>query len=162
VSTPLNEVQVMQNPALGAGVIWRFCCGFGPDGSGRGAPLPLVFVVLPIVFHARTLTEAVGTQAGSSLRKLEDKFRTRSDVLWQLQPRMIAMRELSLRSLRICISSGLATLIPKQGTLWPRSYSPIALPPSASSSALKAAEKLGGWCAELTLFEIAGILKVEF
>lgn len=158
----LNEVQAMQNPALGAALLWRFACGFSPEKSPNGTPLPLAFVVLPLAFHAKSLEAVVGTKAGSGLRIFEEKFRGQSDILLALQPRMLAMRDLSLRSLRIALRAGLLTLVPQEAVLWPRTHA--AVPPGAQSvnDLLKSAEKLGSWCRDISLFEVAGLLKVEF
>lgn len=158
----LNEVQAMQNPALGATLLWRFSCGFTPESSPSGTPLPLAFVVLPLAFHAKSLEEVTGTQAASGLRKFEEKFSDRSDVLLSIQSRMLAMRDLSLRSLRIAIRTGLVTLVPKEAVLWPRSRSAPPAEAKAVSDLLKSAEKLGNWCRDVSLFEVAGLLKVEF
>lgn len=158
----LNEVQAMQNPALGAVLLWRFVCGFSPDSSVKGTPLPLSFVVLPLALHARSLAEVVGTQSASGLRKFEEKFRDRGDLLLSIQPRMLAMRDLSLRSLRIGLRAGLLTLAPNEAVLWPRSYATAPAETKAVSDLLKSAEKLGSWCRELSLFEVSGLLKVEF
>jgi hypothetical protein len=39
-----SEVQAMQNPALGAALVWRFTCGYTPIGTGSGGtPLSLGF-----------------------------------------------------------------------------------------------------------------------
>lgn len=152
----------MQNPALGAALIWRFVCGYSPASSPTGTPLPLAFVVLPLAFHERSVLEVAATQAGSGLRKFEDKFRDRGDILLANQPRMLAMRNLSARALRIGFRAGLLTLVPSEAVLWPRSH---AAPPTGAkpvSDLLKSAEKLGSWCRDLSLFEVAGILKVEF
>lgn len=159
----LNEVQAMQNPALGASLLWRFACGFCPESSPNGTPLPLLFVVLPLTLHSKSAEKVTGTLTTSGLRKFESKFSDddRGDVLLALQPRMLAMRELSLRSLRIAIRTDLLTLVPKDAVVWPRSRS---APPTVAKSVgdlLKSAEKLGSWCREVSLFEIAGLLKVE-
>ena len=133
----LNEVQAMQNPALGAALLWRFVCGFSPESSPNGTPLPLAFVVLPLTFHAKSAEKVSGTLVASGLRKFESKFSDddRGDVLLALQPRMLAMRDLSLRSLRIAIRTGLVTLVPKEAVLWPR-----------SRSATSPASRSGCWC----------------
>ncbi len=159
----LNEVQAMQNPALGAALMWRFACGFSPESSPNGTPLPLAFVVLPVTFHAKSVAKVSGTLAGSGLRKFESKFSddNRGDVLLALQPRILAMRDLSLRSLRIAIRSGLLTLVPKEAVLWPRSRSAPPTDAKPVSDLLKSAEKLGSWCREVSLFEVASLLKVD-
>ena len=159
----LNEVQAMQNPALGAGVIWRFVCGYSPSSSPKGTPLPLAFVVLPLVFHARTMEEVAGTLVSSGLRKLGEKFsREDGDILLSLQPRMLAMRDLTLRSLRIGLHAGLITLVPGEAVLWPRSTTQPPDQPKPVTELFKAAEKFGNWCNEISLFEVAGLLKVDF
>lgn len=158
----LNEVQAMHNPALGATLLWRFVCGFSPEKSPHGTPLPLAFIVLPLTFHAKSLEEVASTRAASGIRVFEEKFRGQSDVLLAIQPRMLAMRKLSLRSLRIALRAGLLTLVPQDAVLWPRTY---ASPPTGAkpvNDLLKSAEKLGSWCREISLFEVAGLLKVEF
>lgn len=160
----LKEVQAMQNPALGAMLLWRFTCGFSPESSPNGTPLPLAFVVLPLTFHATSAEKVSSTLAGSGLRKFESKFSDdeRGDVLLALQPRMLAMRDLSLRSLRIAIRSGLLTLVPREAVLWPRSRSALPADAKPVGDLLKSAEKLGSWCRDVSLFEVAGLLKVEF
>jgi hypothetical protein len=163
MTTLLNEVQAMQNPALGAGLLWRFVCGHSPRTSPKGTPLPLAFVVLPLVFHARSTEELTGTLGSSGLRKFEGKFnKGNGDILLSLQPRMLVMRNLSMRSLRIALRAELVTLVPSEAVLWPRSTTPAPDLPKAVNELLKAAEKLGNWCRDLSLFEVAGILKVDF
>lgn len=158
----LNEVQAIQNPALGAVLLWRFVCGYSPEARPNGTPLPLVFLVLPLAFHAKSLHQVIGTQMGSGLRKFEEKFNDKGDVLLSIQPRMLAMRELSLRSLRIGISTGLLTLVPKEAVVWPRSRAAAPAETKTVNDLLKSAEKLGTWCGNVSLFEVAGLLKVEF
>ncbi len=158
----LNEVQVMQNPALGAVLLWRFACGYCPESTTTGVPLPLILIVLPLAFHARTLDEVIGTKSVSGLRKFEEKFRNQADVMMAVHPRMLAMRDLSMRSLQIALRTGLLTLVPIEAVLWPRSYSAAPTEGKTVNNLMKAVEKLGIWCRELTLFEVAGILKVEF
>lgn len=159
----LSEVQAMQNPALGAALIWRFACGYAPQKEmSDGVPLPLAFVVLPVVLHERTRKEVTSTRASSGARKFEEKFNTQGDILFALNQRAIAMRELSLRSLRHALASGLVTLVAEQGTLWPRSYTRPPVDGEDVSELLGAAEKLGNWCRSLSVYEISGILRVEF
>ncbi len=159
----LSEVQAMQNPALGAALIWRFACGYAPQNETHdGVPFPLVFVILPVVLHERTRKEVISTRSLSGARKFEEKFGDKGDVLFAVNERAMDLRDLSLRSVRQALASGLVTLIPDRGTIWPRSYTkpPINVKPVVEL--LAAAEKLGGWCNSLTIYEISGILRVEF
>lgn len=158
----LNEIQAIQNPGLGATLLWSFVRGFSPVSDTKGTPLSLVFVVLPIIFHARSFEGVAGTQVGSGLRKFEEKFRDSADLLLAIQPRMLAMRNLSLRSLQIGLRVGLLTLVPADAVLWPHLQAAVPAQSKPLADLIKSAEKLGVWCRELTLFEVAGILKVEF
>lgn len=159
----LTEVQAMQNPALGAVLLWRFGCGYSPENAGgSGVPMPLAFIVLPVVFHTRTRNEVEATRVSSGVRKFEEKFEEQRDMLLAINQRAIAMRPLSLRSLRLALGSGLLTLLPEQGTLWPRTYAAPRGTAKSVEGLMKAAEKLGTWCAPLSLFELSGILRVGF
>lgn len=163
MTTILKEVRAIQNPALGAGLIWRFVCGYSPTTSPKGTPLPLAFMVLPIVFHALSMEDVSRTLAASGLRKFEEKFsKGGADLLLALQPRMLAMRQLSLRSLRIALRAGLVTLVPSEAVLWPRSFTPPPDQPKPVVELLKSSEKLGEWCSGVSFFEVAGLLKVDF
>lgn len=159
----LNEVQAMQNPALGAALIWRFACSYAPQKEAHeGVPFPLAFVILPVVLHERTRKEVSSTRLSSGARKFEEKFVDRGDVLFALNQRAIGMRDLSLRSLRHALASGLVTLLAERGTIWPRSYTKPPVDAISVSELLAAAEKLGSWCRSLSTYEISGILRVEF
>jgi hypothetical protein len=159
----LTEVQAMQNPALGAVLVWRFACGYNPENTeSNGVPMPLAFVVLPIVLHSRTRGEVETTHAASGVRKFEDKFKNQGDMLLAINQRAITMRLLSLRSMRIALAKGLLTLLPEQGTLWPRTYATPRGTAKPVASLMREAEKFGTWCARLSLFELSGILRVEF
>ncbi len=159
----LNEIQAMQNPALGAALIWRFACGYCPEGhDARGTPLPLAFVVLPILLHAHTREHVMSTRAASGLRLFELKFAEEGDYLLAIRDRMLALRSLSLRSLREGLAAGLLTLVPNDGTFWPRSRTAPRDVETETAELMKAAERLGLWCAEVTLFEVERALRVEF
>lgn len=159
----LSEVQAMQNPALGATLIWRFACGYAPQNEAHeGVPLPLTFVVLPAILHERTREKISSTHLSSGARKFEEKFLDQGDVLFALNKRAIGMRSLSLRSLGHALASGLLTLVADRSTLWPRSYSKPPVDSKPVVKLLDAAEKLGSWCRPLSVYEISGILRVEF
>jgi len=159
----LTEVQAMQNPALGAVLVWRFACGYCPENAWEnGAPMALAFIVLPIVLHDRTRSGVAATQMASGFRKFEGKFKEKGDLLLAINQRTIAMRPLSLRSLRLALASGLLTLLPEKGALWPRTYATPRGTAKSVEELMKSAEKLGTWCSSLSLFELSGILRVEF
>jgi len=70
-----KETRNVQNPALGGFLIWRFVVGYVAGNEGlRSVPLPLVFVVLPVLFHKETAKFAASTNKSSGLRKFAHKF----------------------------------------------------------------------------------------
>ena len=161
------EVRNIQNPALGAVLIWRFVCGYVYAHPTRNPiPLPLVFLVLPTILHRRTAEFVERTNKSSGLRVCAAKFgaakHCKQDLLLAINHRMLVLKELSIESLRMALVTRLvhletdATLIPLSKT-------------KASSGTLEeiktmmnSAEKLGAWCAPLTMHEIAMTLKVRF
>src|SRR6185503_5540826 len=77
-----TEVQSMQNPALGAAMIWRFACGYCPANTATaGIPLPLTFLVLPIMLHAQTREAISSTQQRSGIRQFQAGLDLRVDLL---------------------------------------------------------------------------------
>ena len=158
-----SEVQAIQNPALGATLVWRAACGYCPPNSpASGMPLQIAFLVLPIVLHTRTREEVSATQAVSGVRRFEQKFKGKGDLLLALNRRALSMRRLSLRSIRLGLATGLLTLLPDRAVLFPRTYTVPANAGKPVEPLLKASEKFGAWCAPITLFELSGILRVEF
>jgi hypothetical protein len=162
-----TEVRNIQNPALGAGLIWRFVCGYVNDHASRNpVPLPLIFLVLPTILHQQTESFVQGTQKSSGLRAFATKFgaakNCKQDLLLAINIRMLTLKNLSLESLRIALATRLihletdATVIPLSKT------KAIAGIPNDVRTMMNNAEKLGAWCAPLTIHEIATTLKVGF
>ena len=162
----ISEVRNVQNPALGAGLVWRFACGYVSSHPTHAAtPLPLLFVVLPITLHEKTEEFVNTTQMPSGLRVFAAKFgkveNSKQDLLLAVHDRMLALRDLSLESVRLALASRLlyldvASVIPLSQT---RAVAGI---PAEVKRLMRTAEKLGGWCGLLTMHEIATTLKVRF
>ncbi len=161
------EVRNIQNPALGAGLVWRFVCGYVAVHPTRNpVPLPLVFLILPILLHRKTAEFVERTNKASGLRVCAAKFgaakECKQDLLLAINHRMLELKGLSTESLRMALATRLvyletdATLIPLSKT---KAGSGI---PDEIKTMLNNAEKLGAWCALLTLHEIAMTLKVRF
>src|ERR1035441_4731796 len=87
-----REVRAVQNPALGAMLLWRCSVGYqGASATAAPMPIPLLFVVLPIILHKQTAELLSSTQERSGLRKFTEKFQTsaqsKTDLLLALAPR---------------------------------------------------------------------------
>lgn len=166
MSTLTREVRNIQNPALGGCLVWRFACGFVEGHPTHDAvPLPLLFLVLPIVLHEQTEEFVQGTLRASGLRALAAKFgkseNSKQDLLLAIHDRMLALRRLTMESIRLALATQLvhidvAAVIPLSQTAAVAGMAPEI------RRLMKSAEKLGVWCGLLTMHEIATTLKVRF
>ena len=158
-----REVDLVQNTALGAVLQWKFCQGFSPDDVDlRGAPLPLMFLVLPICYTESLCQVVTSTQQGSGLRKFEEKLRVQgADRLWGLSDRAIRYRELTRKSLAVALATRLIRLDVATATAW---VVQNAKPKGVSTDVapmLRAAQRLGVWCSAHSLDEVGAILRMS-
>lgn len=158
------DVMYVQNPAIGAVLLWRFTCGYYSN-KNRPLPFPLLFVVLPIVFRQDLCSIIKSTQKASGLSKVSEKLFSGklNDSIHYVNNTAIQMRELTLEAFNIAVEANFVSLSVETATVLPltttiRKY----VPKGDCKSMIAAAEKLGGWCAELTLLEVSKWLKVRF
>src|ERR1700757_5332881 len=110
-----KEVRAIQNPALGSILIWRATSSYQKNHqTGSFMPLPLCFLVLPIVFHEETSALVSGTRTASGLRKLTEKFRSaeesKTDLLLAIGARAVAMRPLTWEAIRLGLASNVISI----------------------------------------------------
>lgn len=167
--TVLNrEVQLVQNPALGAILLWRFAVGYG-EGSqiNNPTPIPLLFTVLPIIYHEDTFKYVISTRRSSGLRAFATKFSVSknlaNDQILGIHSRSFQMRKLTMHSLRMATMSKLISIDYKDGLAIPLSSTPPKVGiPRTTNELLTGAEKLGYWYSHNSMHEISVILKVSF
>ena len=167
MSTLTQETRYVQNPALGAVLLWRYTSGWTErNKTSAHPPLQLLFIVLPILFHRETLTILKSTNRPSGLHGFASKFSQsalgKGDVIAGIQSRALLWRELTWESVQLAIQSRLITLSMANGTAIPLTTSSPTGVPVSIRPLLANAEKLGQWCSDLSLFETAAILKVRF
>lgn len=160
-----REAQNVQNPALGAALIWRFCCGFTDASPTRESPrLPIALLVLPVVLHRETVEFVRTTQLRSGLRAFASKFgdskASKQDLLLQLHDRARRWKMLSLQSLELATAATLL-VVTEDGLVIPLSRTPARGLSDEVKRLMNAAERLGYWCGQLTTHEIAITLKVR-
>lgn len=155
-----KEVYRVQNPAIGAMIIWRFICGYKSKNS-LPTPFPLLFYVLPIIFRDDLCTTIKSTRKG--LSKVSEKlFREkRNDELYSINNSAIALRQLTLTSFNVGVSSNLFKMDFKTAMVYALVDTKKTGLSSSTQMLLDSAEKLGKWCSELTLVEICEWLKVR-
>lgn len=160
-----REAHNIQNPALGAAIFWRFCCGYVDANAGSAPPcLPLLFLVLPVVLHQATAELLRRTRASSGLRAFAAKFGdtqiSKQDLLLQIHDRALRWRELSLQSLELA-AAGRLIQVSDGGDVIPLSRTKARGLPDEVKHLLVDAEKFGEWCGQLTLHEVTTTLKVK-
>lgn len=158
------DVKYVQNPAIGAALIWRFICGYYQHDS-KPVPFPLLFVVLPITFRQDLCVVVKSTQKASGLSKVSEKLfeKKTNDSIHFVNNTAIQLRPLTLEAFNIAVEANLISMIPESATVFPITTKMSKYTPKGDSKdMLNAAEKLGIWCAELTMLEIAKWLKVRF
>lgn len=160
-----KEVENIQNPMLGAFLIWNFVRGYYSFNSSF-TPFPLLFIVLPIVYREDMLEVLQSTKKTSGLRQFADKFLRskvlKNDVLSQIHKSSSDMKNLTLDSIRIGLYCSLISMDYENALLFPISITEHKSVPKSIIKVGKASEKLGYWCSQLTLHEISQILKVRF
>jgi hypothetical protein len=163
-----KEVRAIQNPALGSVLIWRAASSYQKNQpTGSFMPLPLAFLVLPILFHEETSALVAGTRTTSGLRKLTEKFcsaeESKTDLLLAIGGRAMAMRELTWESIRLALMSNVLSLNTAGATLMSLSETPLVSGvPYPIRPMLTNAEKLGTWFSGLTLYEVGLQMQVTF
>jgi hypothetical protein len=160
----LTELNLVQNPALGAYALWQFGLRY-QSRDGELAKLPAAFLVLPLVLHRPTLELVSSTQKGSGLALFAAKLAVREENLLAVHSRALVLRHLTLRSLSFAINAGITTLNYADATmranaLAPRSKKPLV--PERLRLLSNGAEKVGYWFAKMGLPQIVSTLRVEF
>lgn len=159
-----QETQLMQNPALGALLLWRFAKAYPESHLQKlDSPLPLAFIVLPLVWHPDTAEVIAGTLTTSGLRKYAAKFTESEgarDVLIGINDRVAHLRPKTRAALRVALATGLVGVTPDA-----RIVSKLQSNEQGSNSTVLSmadnAEKLAAWFAPLSTHEVSLILHVS-
>lgn len=160
-----REIQNVQNPALGAVLVWRFCCGYvETQRVSASPPLQLIFLVLPIILHKATSEFVKRTYKSSGLRAFAAKFGDSSivkqDLLFQIHERSIRWRKLSMESIELAAAGNLLKL-QENGDVTPLSRTKLKGLSAEVKLLTDMAEKLGSWFGELSVHEVVTTLKVK-
>jgi hypothetical protein len=162
--SPLTEIELVQNPALCAFVLWRFGLGFQSE-DGRPAILPLAFLVLPLVLHRPTLEMINSTRKTSGLALFASKLGEQRELLFAVHERALALRHLTLQSIGMGVANRLLTLDYDAATLRANTLEPDAPKPKLPErirSFSSAADKIGYWFSKVALNQVASTLAVGF
>jgi hypothetical protein len=158
----LFEQRVVQNTGLAAEAIWH-AVNEAYETSGRtvGVPLPLVFVVLPLVFHQRSAVAlASKTQPGALYKALADD----REITVGLQGRMEGMADRTLGALSVGFESGLLLVDTdhERQVIPGRKTAPVSHITDEVRTILSAAKRIGQALGELTVVQLAVHLNIRF
>jgi hypothetical protein len=160
-----HEIYLVQNPAIGAAILWQFVCGYyyGAE-ENKQVPFPLLFVVLPIIFREDLRAVIGSTRKQSGLQKVSEKLfkDKRADLFCSIHDAAEEHKEITLTAINIAISKGLIAVDTNTATVFPLLKKKGPKMPKSSEELLKLGDKLGVWCSVITLHEISQILKVRF
>lgn len=161
------ELSLVQNPALGATMIWRFATSFSQNNTNHEDPLlPICALILPMVWHHDTYTRITSTQQAKGIRSFVDKFtdgqEKRSDILLTIGDRTLKFRKTTMDSIRMGISCGLFQLTELGSVRSIKPFTGKEKLPDPALPYIKAADKLGFWLSNMSMREISTILHLKF
>jgi hypothetical protein len=160
MTSELSPVEIVQNPAFGAQVLWNYGRGYQAEKVGDLPDLPPFFLVLPMVFHAATLADIKSTQLSSGLTKLVAKLAEERERLFAIHDRAVAMRTLTLQSIGIGIASKVLDLDYETAMVRANEIR-LPPPPDRLRTHTVGAEKLGRWFARLPANQVFSLLQIE-
>lgn len=155
----VSEVEAIQNPALGAYLLWRMGASFQAYGSDPPR-IDLHFLVLPLLLHVKTLEVISSTNPSSGLSKFVHKMLNNEGELISVNARAVELRELTLGSLSLGVTTGLLGIEHNAGRVY--SLDTVRKPAVAEGvkSMERGAERLGTWFAELPKEQVFSMLRV--
>lgn len=159
ISDNHNPIGLVQNPALGALILWAF--GHGAQvNTEHHLHLPTYFLVLPLIWHKNTLQKIKSTQEKSGISKFASKLCEHREQLLSIHPRCMAMRDITLQSISIGISTGLLRVDYSTAQVRCKKQKiPTVL--EQTKTHITNAEKLGRWISRITEPQAFSILQVE-
>lgn len=161
----LSELDLVQNPAIGAYLLWHYALGYQEDGA-ESAPLLLAFLVLPMLLHRPTFDAVSSTRRASGLTLFAAKFDAEREALIELHGRALTLRALSLQSIGVASTSRLMRIDHNSATLhgYPLELLGIKKPniPERLKGFGMAADKIGHWFSKFGLAQVASTLRIDF
>jgi hypothetical protein len=158
--TETSSVELVQNPAFGSIVLWRFGQGYQAERIGDLPHLLSFFLILPLILHGPTLREIKSTNLPSGLTKLASKMAEQREQLFAVHDRAVALRDLTLQSVGMGITTKLLNIDYGSALIRSNEAKPPA-PPERLKFHISSAEKLGRWFARLPQGQVFSILQVD-
>lgn len=156
----ISSIEIVQNPAFGSHVLWSFGRGYQAEKIGELPPFHSFFLVLPLILHGPTLRHIKSTYLPSGLTKLVSKLAEQREQLYAIHDRAVALRDLTLQSIGMGISTKLLHMDYESALLRSNDIK-LPPPPERLKFHISNAEKLGRWFARLPQGQVFSLLQVE-
>ncbi|MCG3268379.1 three component ABC system middle component [Yoonia sp. I 8.24] len=156
----LTEIDKVQNPALGAWLLWEYGRRYQTTTSSAPSHFLLFFLVLPICLHRPTLDAVNSTQERSGLGKFCEKLGSKREELLAIHERALKLRALTLSSISFGIRAGLFDMNYNTGVMRALEHK-APKPPERVKPHAKGAVKLGAWFEAIDAVNVFTALKVE-
>lgn len=140
--------------------MWSFARGFQAEKIDQHAQLPSFFLILPMILHAETLAVLRSTQTPSGLAKFAAKLGEERERLYSVHQRALALRELTLQSVAVGVTTGLLRIDYTEATVRANELK-LPAPPERLKHHIAGAEKLGRWFARLPQNQVFSLMQVE-
>lgn len=157
----LFEQKIIQNTGLSAELIWQVVNeAYEHNRREDGLFLPLVFLVLPLVFHRRTAQLLATKRQPGAIYKVIDEDR---EVLIGLQARMQALYDRTVQGLSISFSTGMLKFDQQKQQLCPGLKSVnVEHVTDDVKTIFRASKRIGQTFSELSMVQVLTVLEVRF
>lgn len=155
-----TEAELVQNPALCALVVCTFVTEyFGQSQKLKGATIPFVLPVLPMVIHRETVEALTRRRyiGGLELALAENKTLT-----LDLQERMEAATELTMSALNVSFASGLLGYDKDRGQLIPQKPIRFQSENVEIREMINTSNRLGYWFSTINADKLCSLLRIHF
>ena len=161
MSSGIREFSILQNVALGGVALWGFTYEYHKTTNlVHGPVLPLIFPVLPLVFHRESLQALNGRQMRGGLYRALSEVRA---LPAGLQTRMQSMAPQTFQSLRAACAAGLLSYSRDTTEITPiRRSVPHQFRTGEAKPILQTARRLGFWFASTPLAQLGLLLDLRF
>lgn len=156
----LTEIEKVQNPALGAWLLWEYGRRYQTTASSAPSHFLLFFLVLPICLHRPTLDAVNSTQEKSGLGKFCEKLGSKREELLAIHERALKLRALTLSSISFGVRAGLFDINYNTGVMRALEHK-APKPPERVKPHAKGAIKLGAWFEAIDAVNVFTALKVD-
>lgn len=163
-----KEFRLVQNPALGAFLLWRFVSTYRTTHpTGDHPNVLMLFLVLPLVYQSDICRLINATQTVSGMHifvsKFSDSQESKGDLLLSIHTRVDRLKSLTFESIGLASLTGLISVDFRTGLVVDHDKRPPTyLKHEGAPTLVRATERLATWFSHMKFQDIAATLKVNF